>query len=199
MQCIRADVSVGTIQMETPALLGHSRLVIYGTEIALGTETSYVHIRVRNESKRYPVSKRMRFTMREGSVMSWKPRKCVIALLTLATLTCSAALIAVNIKPQHDAYPSSLSIKMGQDFGLGRNVNYFNKLKPNEENILMFWASWCQHCESLIEDMQQLDNFAALRGGCGRFLGPRLGVSTSFLRYSIGLSHPRDFFIRSSR
>ena len=94
-----------------------------------------------------PVSKRMRFTMREGSVMSWKPRKCVIALLTLATLTCFAALIAVNIKPQHDAYPPSLSIK----------------LKPNEENILMFWASWCQHCESLIEDMQQLDNFAALR------------------------------------
>lgn len=43
--------------------------------------------------------------------MSWKPRKCVIALLTLATLTCFAALIAVNIKPQHDAYPSSLSIK----------------------------------------------------------------------------------------
>lgn len=64
--------------------------------------------------------------------MSWKPRKCVIALLTLATLTCFAALIAVNIKPQHDAYPSSLSIKMGQDFSLGRNVNYFNKLKPNE-------------------------------------------------------------------
>lgn len=95
--------------------------------------------------------------------MSWKPRKCVIALLTLATLTCFAALIAVNIKPQHDAYPSSLSIKMGQNFSLGRNVNYFNKLKPNEENILMFWASWCQHCESLIEDMQQLDNFAALR------------------------------------
>lgn len=95
--------------------------------------------------------------------MSWKPRKCVIALLTLATLTCFAALIAVNIKPQHDAYPSSLSIKMGQDFSLGRNVNYFDKLKPNEENILMFWASWCQHCESLIEDMQQLDNFAALR------------------------------------
>lgn len=58
---------------------------------------------------------------------------------------------------------SSLSIKMGQNFSLGRNVNYFNKLKPNEENILMFWASWCQHCESLIEDMQQLDNFAALR------------------------------------
>ena len=105
----------------------------------------------------------MRFTMREGSVMSWKPRKCVIALLTLATLTCFAALIAVNIKPQHDAYPSSLSIKMGQDFSLGRNVNYFNKLIPNEENILMFWASWYQHCESLIEDMQQLDNFAAIR------------------------------------
>lgn len=95
--------------------------------------------------------------------MSWKPRKCVIALLTLATLTCFAALIAVNIKPQHDAYPSSFSIKMGQNFSLSRNVNYFNKLKPNEENILMFWASWCQHCESLIEDMQQLDNFAALR------------------------------------
>ena len=58
MQCIRADVSVGTIQMKTPALLKHSRLVIYVTEIALGTETSYVHIRVQNESKRYPVSKR---------------------------------------------------------------------------------------------------------------------------------------------
>lgn len=101
--------------------------------------------------------------MREGSVMSWKPRKCVIALLTLATLTCFAALIAANIKPQHDAYPSSLSIKKGQDFSLGRNVNYFDKLKPNEENILMFWASWCSHCESLIEDMQQLDNFAAIR------------------------------------
>ena len=43
--------------------------------------------------------------------MSWKPRKCVIALLTLAALVCFAALIAVNIKPQHDAYPSSLSIK----------------------------------------------------------------------------------------
>ena len=47
--------------------------------------------------------------------MSWKPRKCVIALLTLAALACFAALIAVNIKPQHDAYPSSLSIKKGQD------------------------------------------------------------------------------------
>lgn len=51
--------------------------------------------------------------------MSWKPRKCIIALLTLATLTCFAALIAVNIKPQHNAYPSSLSIKMGQVFSLG--------------------------------------------------------------------------------
>lgn len=78
----------------------------------------------------------MRFTMREESVMSWKPRKCDIALLTLAALTCFAALIAVNIKPQHDAYPSSLSIKMGQDFSLGRNVNYFNKLKPNEQKHL---------------------------------------------------------------
>ena len=27
----------------------------------------------------------------------------------------------------------------------------------------MFWASWCPHRESLIEDMQQLDNFAAIR------------------------------------
>ena len=59
--------------------------------------------------------------------MSWKPRKCVIALLTLAALACFAALIAVNIKPQHDAYPSSLSFKKGQDFSLGRNVNYFDK------------------------------------------------------------------------
>ena len=121
------------------------------------------HLAYRSGVEYTRVSKRMRFTMREGSVMSWKPRKCVIALLTLATLTCFAALIAVNIKPQHDAYPSSLSIKMGQNFSLGRNVNYFNKLKPNEENILMFWASWCQHCESLIEEMQQLDIFAALR------------------------------------
>lgn len=85
--------------------------------------------------------------------MSWKLRKCVIALLALSTLTCFAALIGVNIKPQHDAYPSSLSIKKGQDFSLGRNVNYFDKLKPNEEYILLFWASWCPHCESLIEDM----------------------------------------------
>ena len=30
--------------------------------------------------------------------MSWKPRKCVIALLTLAALACFAALIAVNIR-----------------------------------------------------------------------------------------------------
>lgn len=43
--------------------------------------------------------------------MSWKPRKCVIALLTLATLTCFAALIAVNIKPQHDAYPHLCPLK----------------------------------------------------------------------------------------
>lgn len=95
--------------------------------------------------------------------MSWKPKKCVIALLTLAALACLAVLIAVSIKPQHDAYPSSLSIEKGQDFSLGQNVNYFDKLNPNEENILMFWASWCPHCESLIEDMQQLDNFAAIR------------------------------------
>lgn len=34
--------------------------------------------------------------------------------------------------------------------------------------------------------------------GCGRFPGPPYAYP-SFLRYSIGLSHPRDFLIRSSR
>lgn len=37
------------------------------------------HLAYRSGVEFARVPKRMRFTMREGSVMSWKPRKCVIA------------------------------------------------------------------------------------------------------------------------
>jgi len=47
---------------------------------------------------------------------------------------------------------------VGRDWSISADYIWLNYSGANSIR-----ASWCQHCEFLIEDMQQLDNFAALR------------------------------------
>lgn len=59
----------------------------------------------------------------------------------------------------HEPYSQDFSsVETLRDFSLGGDDRFVDKLQPGKENILMFWGSWCPHCESLIDRIGQMDN-----------------------------------------
>ena len=65
---------------------------------------------------------------------------------------------------EHEPYTQNYSaLTMATDFSLGGEDRYFDKLQKDEENVLLFWGSWCPHCESLIERIDQLDSADAIK------------------------------------
>lgn len=86
--------------------------------------------------------------------------------LPLGLIVLAVLLIVVTIGSgfyQREPYSQQFSdLKIVPDFSLGKNEHYLPKLHEGQENVLIFWGSWCPHCESLLEDMQELDGYEAL-------------------------------------
>lgn len=83
---------------------------------------------------------------------------CGILLAVVFALGVLAVSMAGCGPKQHDPYSQNYSaLEKVSDFSLGGDVHYFDKLQTGEENILLFWSSWCPHCESLIEKIDQMD------------------------------------------
>ncbi len=84
---------------------------------------------------------------------------CIIAVIVLVGLITGCATISpsTNTKNSIDSvqtYGSGFykSEKIN-DFILSDGSTYYAHLKPREHNLLLFWADWCPHCTSLIEQM----------------------------------------------
>lgn len=85
----------------------------------------------------------------------------VTAALLLVVLVGSATGCVAK---SHEPYSQNYSaLTTATDFSLGGEDHYFDKLQEGEENVLLFWGSWCPHCESLIEEIDQLSNADALK------------------------------------
>lgn len=85
----------------------------------------------------------------------------VVAVLLLGVLVGSVTgCVAENHEPYTQNYSA---LTTATDFSLGGEDRYFDKLQKDEENVLLFWGSWCPHCESLIERIDQLDSADAIK------------------------------------
>ncbi len=89
-------------------------------------------------------------------------KKQMVVRGVLLAITFAMSVLAVSMAgcgpKQHDPYSQNYSaLEKVSDFSLGGDVCYFDKLQTGEENILLFWSSWCPHCESLIEKVDQMD------------------------------------------
>lgn len=90
-----------------------------------------------------------------------KNASSVVAVLLLGVLVGSAAGCVAK---SHEPYSQNYSaLTTAADFSLGGEDCYFDKLQKGEENVLLFWGSWCPHCESLIEKIDQLDDGDAIK------------------------------------
>lgn len=85
----------------------------------------------------------------------------IVTVLLLGVLVGSATGCAAN---SHEPYSQNYSaLTTATNFSLGGEDRYFEKLQKGEENVLLFWGSWCPHCESLIEKVDQLDSADAIK------------------------------------
>lgn len=76
-------------------------------------------------------------------------RNLLAASLLACITTAGGAYIHHERGPAYPLRRSSLSNAV--DFSLGDEQTYFDTLKSTGEHLLLFWASWCPHCEALIE------------------------------------------------
>lgn len=78
-------------------------------------------------------------------------------------MVCAACLLVVFFAgctgDQQTSYSQNYSsLEKALDFKLNNSTTYYDKLNAGEESILLFWGSWCPHCESLIDSINELDN-----------------------------------------
>lgn len=86
-------------------------------------------------------------------------------LLVVATGLVGFAVFSTNVLAKyHDPYSENFSsLETASDFSLGGEDHYFGKLKSGEENVLLFWGSWCPHCESLIKSIDDADEVKIIK------------------------------------
>lgn len=82
-----------------------------------------------------------------------------ITLLTIATVANNRAVASpeiesANSRPYTMQYSNMIS---AADFSLGEGETYYSKLAHDEENILLFWGSFCPHCENIFDYIEQSD------------------------------------------
>ncbi|WP_101723490.1 TlpA family protein disulfide reductase [Eggerthella timonensis] len=88
-----------------------------------------------------------------------KKRVAILSILLIAVVAAVTIAVSVFLLPKHhEPYSQTFSsLEKAPDFSLGGENRYFDNLKSGEENVLLFWGSWCPHCESLIEKIDQAD------------------------------------------
>lgn len=92
-------------------------------------------------------------------------RKCKIAGIT--ALLISLGILGIFVIPLYRSnkqvdYSNNTTLNKSIDFELDEYNTFFDTLDKHGENVLLFWASWCPHCESLINDMKALDKYETL-------------------------------------
>ena len=87
----------------------------------------------------------------------------VLMIVVIALVIFLVLAIGSSLK-HHDPYSQNFSsLETASDFSLGGEDRYFGKLQSGEENVLLFWGSWCPHCESLIEKIDQADEVETIK------------------------------------
>ena len=94
-----------------------------------------------------------------------KHRKALLSVLLLFGVL--AILVLTTLEPisseHHKAYShQSLPIKNAINFNLGGGQRYFDMLNRDGENLLIFWGSWCPHCESLLDQIVKADDYETI-------------------------------------
>lgn len=88
---------------------------------------------------------------------------CIAAAISLVAIVLVAGNVnATSIKSQQpkkaDPYTQQYcDLSTAEDFNLGNGRTYYSELKPGEENILLFWGSFCPHCENVFNYIGQSD------------------------------------------
>lgn len=94
-----------------------------------------------------------------------KKRVAIFSILLIAIV--AAVVLAAYVfllSKHHEPYSQTFSsLEKAPDFSLGGENRYFGNLKSGEENVLLFWGSWCPHCESLIEKIDEADGVEIIK------------------------------------
>lgn len=92
-------------------------------------------------------------------INSKKIKMIILIALTLSVSICIG--IVYNIKYNEyvnknikiaESYQSfkAMSCKKIENFPLNDKTGYYDLISNNRENLLLYWATWCPHCENLI-------------------------------------------------
>lgn len=98
-----------------------------------------------------------------------KPRNVsrnVFVILMAATLMAIGAIASNQNAIQQKAAqrePEPYSMQYSDmnatiDFSLGDGSTYYSKLSNDSENLLIFWGSFCPHCENVFDYIKQSDS-----------------------------------------
>lgn len=84
----------------------------------------------------------------------------ILSFVLVGAVGLAVFLIPTLTSPQkqHDPYSQNFSsLETAANFSLGGEESYFDKFKLGEESVLLFWGSWCPHCETLIGEVDQMN------------------------------------------
>lgn len=82
-----------------------------------------------------------------------------ISLLIIFLLICTFTVyikkysdIGNEYSNSRDSYESfnTISCKKITNFSLDDETDYYDLLSDNQDHLLLYWATWCPHCENLI-------------------------------------------------
>lgn len=84
--------------------------------------------------------------------MQPKKRLWIIRLALLIIFSIVAFAIASTCPSSPKQYNGQYSkLEYVVDFDLGKGQTYKQKRKEGREHLLLFWGSWCPHCENILD------------------------------------------------
>lgn len=92
-------------------------------------------------------------------------RNAIVILVALALAVIGAIASNQNAIPRTSKHkepkPYSMQysdMNVAVDFSLGDGSTYYSRLNDGGDNLLIFWGSFCPHCENVFEYIKQSDD-----------------------------------------
>lgn len=94
-----------------------------------------------------------------------KTKSIIVVAVAIALSISLVTGIAISIifkQSDSESYSVNFSkLEAIPDFNITNEKSYLESLPSGKETILVFWGSWCPHCESLLDAIGENDSITA--------------------------------------